>query len=178
MATYNMPMSNTPEALARRFEALLNEHRRLVLHVAWLYAGPSDERHDLVQEICHQLWRAFPRYDETRRFSTWAWRIALNTAISHLRQASARRDHFEPWNEELAEAIAADAPDGTAERLAELQARIAELGALDRSLILLYLDDKPHAEIAEILGITETNVATRIGRIKQRFRERMAGDTA
>ena len=168
-------MGEDLRATGQRFEALLREHRRIVLHVAWLYAGRSDDRHDLVQEICHQLWRAFPRYDETRRFSTWAYRIALNTGIAHLRDTQAHQQRFESLSDELAETLAADSADGLSERLAELQRHIAGLDPLERSLILLYLDEKPQAEIAEILGLSETNVSTRIGRIKQRFRARMAG---
>ncbi len=161
--------------LGQRFEALLREHRRIVFHVARMYAGHSDERHDLAQEICSQLWRAFPRYDETRRFSTWMYRIALNTGITHLRQATTRAAHFEPLSDDLL-AVTPDCPTGPdAERLAELDARIAQLGPLERALILLYLDDRAYAEIAEILGISETNVATRISRIKQRFRMQMTG---
>lgn len=168
------------DAPQRRFEALLHEHRRIVLHVARLYAGPADERHDLVQEICSQLWRAFPRYDPARRFSTWMYRIALNTGISHLRQAGARAARFEPLDDatldRTADESAGDGADArTAERLAELDRRIAGLAALDRALILLYLEDRPYAEIAEVLGISETNVATKIGRIKQRFRQQMTG---
>jgi RNA polymerase sigma factor (sigma-70 family) len=160
----------------QRFEALLREHRRIVFHVARMYAGHSDERHDLVQEICSQLWRAFPRYDDSRRFSTWMYRIALNTGITHLRQAGARAARFEPLSDELLEATPDDAAQADdAERLAELDARIAQLGPLDRALILLYLEDRPYAEIAEVLGISETNVATKIGRIKQRFRQQMTG---
>ena len=160
----------------QRFEALLHEHRRIVFHIARMYAGQTDERHDLVQEICSQLWRAFPRFDESRRFSTWMYRIALNTGISHLRQAGAREARFEALSDEVLEATMDDAaPADTAERLAELDARIAQLGPLDRALILLYLEDRPYAEIADVLGISETNVATKISRIKQRFRQQMTG---
>ena len=169
-------LASDPPERQQRFEALLREHRRIVFHIARVYAGNTDERHDLVQEICSQLWRAFPRYDESRRFSTWMYRIALNTGISHLRQAGARAAHFEALSDEALEATLDDAaPADTAERLAELDARIAQLGPLDRALILLYLEDRSYAEIADVLGISETNVATKISRIKQRFRQQMTG---
>lgn len=165
----------SPE-LQRHFEALLREHRRIVFHVARMYAGDSDDRHDLAQEICTQCWRAFANYDPTRKFSTWMYRIALNTGISHLRQASGRAEHFEPLDEEFLDGVegatALHEPD---ERLRELHALIAQLDPLNRALVLLYLEDRPYAEIADILGITETNVATKINRIKQRLREQMTG---
>lgn len=170
------PSASDPREAQQRFEALLREHRRIVFHIARTYAGHTDERHDLVQEICSQLWRAFPRYDASRRFSTWMYRIALNTGITHLREAGMRTAHFEPLGDDVLDAAPDDdAPAETAARLAELHARIAQLDPLDRALILLYLDDRSHAEIADVLGISETNVATKIGRIKQRFRQRMAG---
>ena len=165
--------------IQRRFEALLKEHRQIAFHVARMYEGHPDDRHDLVQEICSQLWRAFPGYDEARRFSTWMYRVALNTGITHLRRAGARTDRFEPLSDELLEATGEIAPDpATGERLRELDALIAQLDPLSRALILLYLEERPYAEIAEILGISEPNVATKISRIKQRFRQQITDDAA
>lgn len=160
--------------LQQRFEALLQEHRAIVVHVARVYAAVHDERHDLAQEICTQLWRAFPVYDPARRFSTWMYRVALNVGISHLREAQARAAHFEPWDEELAEAVAGTSASPPDERLASLRGLIAQLEPLNRALLLLYLEDRPYAEIAEVLGLSETNVATKLNRIKQRWREQMA----
>src|SRR5450755_3662486 len=170
-------MPARPCELQQRFEALLREHRRIVFHVARMYAGHIDDRHDLVQEICSQLWRAFPSYDAARRFSTWMYRIALNTGITHLRQASARAERFDPLSDELLETVEDDTPSRLAdERLRELDALIAQLDPFDRALILLHLEDRPYTEIAEVLGISQTNVATKISRIRQRFRQQRAND--
>jgi RNA polymerase sigma factor (sigma-70 family) len=158
---------------SQRFEALLHEHRRIVFHVARLYAGHGDERHDLAQEICMQLWRAFPRYDASRSFSTWMYRIALNVGISHLRRESGRAQHFEPLDDAWAESLAGAPAPAHDERLRELEALIAQLDPLHRALVMLVLDERPHAEIAEILGISESNVSTKIHRVKQRLREQM-----
>lgn len=172
-------MQSQATDIQKRFQTLLKEHRRIVFHVARMYESHPDDRHDLVQEICSQLWRAFPAYDEGRRFSTWMYRVALNTGITHLRRAGARTDRFEPLSDELLEATGEIAPDpATEERLRELDALIAQLDPLNRALILLYLEDQPYAEIAEVLGISETNVATKISRIKQRFRQQMTNEAA
>lgn len=158
----------------QRFEALWREHRGIVLKVASVYARGAEERRDLTQEIGVQLWRSFAGYDPRRaKFSTWLYRIALNVAISHRRRETGRDGRFEALGEHHLETIAGEAAAEPDERLAALHAFIAELDALHRALMLLYLEDKSYAEIAEVLGISTTNVATRINRIKHKLRARM-----
>ena len=162
------------------FEALLQEHRRIVFKVAGMYSRSAADRDDLVQEIAVQSWRAFARYDETRaKFSTWLYRIALNVAISQLRrERGLEADRLEPLEMHHLETVgggeAIAEPD---ERLAALYAFIGQLDPLNRALILLYLEDRDYAEIADILGISETNVATKVSRIKQKLRGQMTAPT-
>jgi RNA polymerase sigma-70 factor (ECF subfamily) len=154
----------------RQFRALLEAHRRIVAKVAGTYARHPDDRADLAQEIAAQLWRAFPGYDPARAFSTWMYRIALNVAISFVRRHD--KDRVEPFDDRHAEVPGATGPEhetGEAQRV--LEGLIAALGPFDRALLLLWLDDRPQREIAEVLGITETNVATKLGRIRQRLRQ-------
>lgn len=157
----------------QRFEPLLQANRGIVFKVAGLYSRSTADRDDLVQEISAQLWRSFDSYDETRaKFSTWMYRIALNVAISQARrQRWSDADRVEPLESRHLETVAGGAceaePD---ERLAALYAFIGRLDALNRALILLYLEDRNYGEIAAILGISETNVATKISRIKQTLR--------
>lgn len=158
----------------QRFEALWREHQGIVFKVASVYARGGEQRRDLVQEIGAQLWRAFSGYDERRaKFSTWLYRIALNVAISHLRRTGGEADRFEPLDEAHLETIAGEPAAEQDERLAALYAFIGELDALNRALILLYLEDRTYTEIADVLGISATNVATKINRIKQKLRGRM-----
>ncbi|MCW8809290.1 MAG: sigma-70 family RNA polymerase sigma factor [Rhodanobacter sp.] len=159
-----------------RFEILLREHGRVIFKVAAIYAREPEERRDLAQEISVQLWRSFARYDERQaKFSTWLYRIALNVAISQLRRE--RRpgaDRFEPLEAHHLESIGGGQTIAEQdERLVALYAFIGQLDPLNRALILLYLEDRGYAEIAEILGISETNVATKISRIKQKLRGQM-----
>jgi RNA polymerase sigma factor (sigma-70 family) len=155
----------------RRFEQLLNEHRRIVFKVAAVYAREAEDRNDLAQEICVQLWRSFASFDETRgRFSTWMYRVALNVAISQVRRVAAGDDHFEPLQQHHLESIGHDAADDPDERLGVLQELISQLDPFNRALILLYLEDRSYEEIAEVLGLSVTNVATKISRIKQKLR--------
>ena len=157
----------------RRFEALLHEHRKIVFKVVAIYARKAADRHDLEQEICMQLWRSFGSYDEGRaRFSTWLYRIALNVAISKLRRDRKSLDgRIESLDDVHLETIASYEPSSEEnDRLEILYALIGRLDALNRAVILLYLEDRTYAEIADILGISETNVATKINRIKQKLR--------
>lgn len=166
----------TDRPLQQAFETLLREHRRILFKVAAVYARDADERQDLVQEISVQLWRAYGSYDARRaKLSTWIYRIALNVAISQMRrEKTSLASHVEPLQAHHLETIGGG--DGIAEedhRLAALYAFIGELEPLNRALILLYLEDRPYSEIADVLGISETNVATKLGRIKQTLRGQM-----
>jgi len=156
---------------------LLREHQRIVFKVARVYARDLHERDDLAQEIAAQLWRSFGAFDERRaRFSTWMYRVALNVAISYARSANrSLAPHLEPLDGAHLESVAG--PDTShdeslerGERVAVLNAFIGSLDALNRALVLLYLEDRAYVEIAAVLGISETNVATKLNRIKQKLR--------
>lgn len=157
------------------FEALLHKHAGILHKVAHTYAWSPEDRADLVQEMAAQLWRAWPGYDPARSFSTWMYRIALNTAISSLRGQSKPPGGFVPLDEHahsLADERGFD-PE-THARLRLLGRFMAALGPLDRALLLLYLEERSGREIADVLGIGESNVTTRIGRLKQRLRDATA----
>jgi len=153
------------------FLTRIDRHAGIVRKVALSYGRTAADRRDLEQEIVAQLWKSYPRFDGTRSFSTWMYRVALNVAISIARG--------QRWQEGEAASVDDDdslAHDGSVEHaqsLAELRAFIAGLDELNRALILLYLDELSYREIADILGISETNVATKIHRVKQSLRARM-----
>jgi RNA polymerase sigma factor (sigma-70 family) len=158
---------NMEDLRQREFEALLHSHQGIVFKVANTYCWQADDRADLVQDIVAQLWRAWPRYDPGRTFSTWMYRIALNVAISFVRKEVRQRQLSVPLDETLHDTAT---PGDPADRLQRLQAFIERQAPLDRALLLLYLEDKSQREIAEILGITATNVSTKINRLKQKIR--------
>lgn len=165
-----------PRRDPQEFEARLDAHRGIVFKLANAYCPAGEERDDLVQEICLQLWRAYPGYDPGRRFSTWMYRVALNTAISFARAARTRRDRAVPLAESATAARVQAPPglDGTDERLAALYRFLHGLDELDRALVVLYLEDRSYREIAEILGISETNVGTKLNRLKRKLRGELA----
>lgn len=150
------------------FLALVGRHQGIVLKIAHTYQRNAADREDLAQEILAQLWRSFPRFKQDRPFSTWMYRVALNVAISRLRQSP---QNLVPLDQTVGESIQAPETRETDPRVSDLDRFIQGLDPLNRALLVLYLEERPHREIAEILGITETNVSTKIGRLKQRIRE-------
>lgn len=165
----------------QRFEALLREHQRIVFKVAGAYARDARDRDDLAQEIAAQLWRSFRTFDARRaKFSTWMYRVALNVAISYVRSAGRSMSaHCDSLDTTAVEGIGdgAAAPSDELEHdecVAALHTFIARLDPLNRALVLLYLEDHSYAEIAAVLGISETNVATKLNRIKQKLRGAVA----
>lgn len=169
------------DAARQRFADLLDAHRGIVFKVANTYCRHPDDRQDLVQEIAAQLWRAWPGYDPERSISTWMYRIALNVAISHVRSAVQRAPHV-PLDEPHETHPGLSVDDGSAaheqdERIAALYAVIDRQPPLDRALLMLWLDERSQREIAEVLGITESNVSTKLNRLKQRIREQLSDAT-
>jgi RNA polymerase sigma-70 factor (ECF subfamily) len=159
-----------------RFLILLDQHKKILYKVAGSYCRNPADRQDLTQEIAAQLWRSFDRYDERLPFSTWMYRIALNVAISFYRSESRRARTTVPAEESILE-VAAEPAAGPDESARLLQEAIARLDEIDRALVILYLDGNRYETIGEILGISASNVGTRIGRIKQKLR-RDLGQTA
>ncbi len=164
--------------LQQRFAHLLGQHQGIVLKVARGYCANREDRSDLIQEISTQAWRAFPGFDPQRaQFSTWLYRIALNIAISQLRGRELRRQYHSDVALEDAHASVADNAEDNAS-LAQLNQLIHALPALDRALLLLHLDDCSHRQIGEVLGISASNAATRLHRLRQQLRSRLNPDPA
>jgi RNA polymerase sigma-70 factor (ECF subfamily) len=146
------------------FLDMLREYNRIVYKVASFYADENTLLEDLYQDVVLNLWKAYPNFRKESQVSTWIYRIALNTCVSYYRNNSRRAVCVE---------ITAEIKAYTEENeaVAELYACINRLGKLERALILLFLEDRPYKEIAEIMGITATNVSTKINRIKEKLRQ-------
>ena len=152
-----------------QFEMLLDENRRIVYTICNSYCANPNDRDDLAQEIIAEVWRSFGSFDGRGRFSTWLYRVALNVAISFYRRERRRDDRVvlaEQSAFEISEPV-----EHESDRLIELRQFIASLDPFNKALMLLYLDGYAHNDIASVLGITETNVGTKIGRIKDRIRQ-------
>ncbi len=149
------------------FMQLLEEHRNILYKVSSAYCANAEDRRDLIQEMVIQLWRSFDRFDSSYRFSTWMYRIALNVAISFYRSERRRSGRSVSLEASLLE-LAAPEPESDDVQL--LRQFIGELEPLNKALMLLYLDGYSYEEIGEMLGISASNGATKLSRLKQRLR--------
>ena len=146
------------------FLELLRNYNRIIYKAASFYVDVNTTIDDLYQDVVLNLWKAFPNFRKESQLSTWIYRIALNTCVSFYRNNNRR-----PACVEITPDIKAYVEEN--EIVAELYACINRLGKLERALILLYLEDRPYKEIAEIMGITATNVSTKINRIKDKLKQ-------
>nr|WP_123729941.1 RNA polymerase sigma factor [Stenotrophomonas rhizophila] len=168
----HMTLPRTAHDPRARFAALLEQHRGIVLKVARGYCHQHEDRLDLVQEISVQAWAAFEDFDPARaRFSTWLYRVALNVAISQWRRQQ-HRHHHTPLDDDLP-VVDDGLPPEQRHALRQLEVAIHALPPLDRALMLLHLDDHDHRQMAEVLGISITNISTRLHRVRQQLRTRL-----
>ena len=150
-----------------RFLETIESHKGIIYKVANSYCRDIADREDLIQEIVFQLWRSREKYNDRYAMSTWIYRIALNVSISALRKSSRKKKTFPVSSQPIEWAAEEQSPED--EDLRQLQQFIGQLKELDRALILLYLDEKSHKEMSEILGLSTTNIATKLNRIKKKL---------
>lgn len=147
----------------------LQDNQNIVHKVCTLYTNDKDSHNDLFQEITIQLWKAYPKFRGESKFSTWMYRVALNTAITLYRK-SKRRIVTQDY-ESVIFKIKADEYDETEEQQLKLMYKaVRQLGDIDKALVFMYLEDKNYTEIAETLGITEVNARVKMNRIKTKLR--------
>lgn len=152
--------------MEKEFVQLLNTHAGIIYKVCQLYCRTPADRQDLFQEIVLQLWKSYPTFKQEARFSTWMYRIALNTAITHYRKEQRRPQAVFMEGFEMPDLAAANADN---EDIRILYKAIEQLSAVEKAIILLFLDEKSYEEIAEITGITKTNVGVKLNRTKQKL---------
>jgi len=159
------------------FITTIDTHKKIIYKIVNSYCQNKEDRKDLEQEIIIQLWNSFDKYNAEYKYSTWMYRIALNVAISFYRKEKKWSVQDDFYNEDSIYSIA---DENTNENETELdynikllQEFINNLNELNKALMLLYLEEKPYDEIAEIIGITKTNVATKISRLKLRLKKEL-----
>lgn len=158
-----------------QFTALMRQYGGLLHKVAYAYCRNAADREDVVQEIATQLWRAWANFDPSLKATTWVYRIALNVAISFYRRERRHREGRQPIEDHLLAV-----PGETTAPSEEVQCLlrcIDDLGAIDKAIVLLYLDGNDHASIGDVLGLTPTNVGTKVHRIKGKLRAAFAART-
>ncbi len=150
---------------------LIQANEGIIYKICHTYCVNPGDREDLTQEITYQLFRSYKNYDTSSRFTTWMYRVALNTAISFYR-VTKKSSYTVALDDVHVEIVDPAPPTSESERHIQiLQQCIQEQKELDKALMILYLESKSYKEIAEIIGISETNVATKISRIKEKIKQ-------
>jgi RNA polymerase sigma factor (sigma-70 family) len=157
----------------KRFQEVIELHKGILFKVARTYCKSEEDRQDLMQETSIQIWRSLDRYDDKYKISTWLYRIALNVAISFYRKNAKRQEATFPLDIQVLHIYEVENPEKQ-EQLKLLEGFINELNDLDKALMLLYLEDKTHSEISDVLGISQSNVGTKISRIKDKLKKRFS----
>lgn len=155
--------------LEHNFIDLLEKHQNIVHKVCRLYTNSQDAHNDLFQEITIQLWKAYPKFRGEAKFSTWMYRVALNTAITLYRK-SKRRIKTQDFDNVLYKIKTEEYDDTAEQQLSVMYAAIRELNDIDKALVFLYLEDKNYSEISEMLGISEVNARVKMNRIKKKLK--------
>ncbi len=152
----------------RKFIELVTSNQQIIYKVCYFYTSDDFTLDELYQETVINLWKAFPGFRGDCKVSTWIYRIAMNTCVSYMRKSSSRPDTI-PITFNLADNLVDN--DTQNIYLQELYRMINKLGKLERALVLLYLEDKSHQEISEIMGISKNNVAVKLSRIKDKLKK-------
>ena len=152
-----------------KFVSEINPHQKIIYKICYLYTNNSTDFNDLYQEIILQLWKSYSKFEGKSKLSTWIYQVSLNTALYRLRQERSRLqiDLFSRVYYDIPEIDDSEKKENI-ERVKEL---LSNLTDIEKALITLYLDEYSHDEISGIMGITKTNVATKINRIKQKLKQ-------
>lgn len=149
------------------FTAAIKENEGILFKIASVYTNSTEDKNDLIQEIIYQLWKSYDGFREESRFSTWMYRVALNVAIYQLKISRKRvitvpietiDDYHHTENSQ------------SEDRWQQFNKLLENLNLLDKAIVMLYLDNKSYDEIAEIIGISATNVGTKLSRIKEKLK--------
>jgi RNA polymerase sigma factor (sigma-70 family) len=150
-----------------QFLSQLQAHAGIIHRICKSYFTEAELRKDVYQEIVYQLWKSYPSFKGRSKFSTWMYRIALNTAITYHRKAERQPEAQRLTNH--SEQIAANSMNDEEERVETLYAAINTLTEVEKAIVLLYLDEHSYEEIATISGMTTKNVSVRLVRIKKKL---------
>jgi RNA polymerase sigma-70 factor (ECF subfamily) len=160
----------TKDKLSEQFLSVFEENTGIIIKISRAFTKNPPDREDLINDIALELWKSFEKFKGDSKISTWIYRVALNTAINYKRKRKNdflftslndfRKEEITPWLIEKEDSDESEV----------LYQCIDQLNEINKAIVLLYLDGNSHAEISEIMGISKTNVATRISRIKEQIK--------
>jgi RNA polymerase sigma-70 factor (ECF subfamily) len=154
----------------KQFEHYIKEHELLLYKLCRIYAFTEADRQDLFQEIVIQLWKAFPKFRGESKIITWIYRVAINTAITGLRK---KKDFITSYEPEKLPVYTSDdgAGEDGEERLQQLYHAIEQLNPVEKSIVLLYMEERTYEEMEDILGINQGSLRVKMNRIKDKLRK-------
>ncbi len=147
-----------------KFISEIDSHQNIIYKICHLYTNNTIDFKDLYQDIVLQLWKSYPNFKGKSKLSTWIYQVSLNTAL--YKQSKLHLDTIAQFHYDIPEISDSDKTENM-ERVKELMSALTDI---EKALITLHLDEYSYEEISEIMGITKTNVATKINRIKQKLR--------
>lgn len=157
-------------SLEKEFLEKIEKHKGVIFKISKIYMDNFDDQKDLFQEITFQVWKAYPTFEGKTQFSTWLYRVALNTAIIFLKSEK-KRSFIKNEEVENFKIVADDYEDDQEKKLAKMYKGIQQLNEIDKALIFYYLQDYSGKEIAENMGITEVNARVKLNRAKEKLKQ-------
>ncbi len=157
-------------SLEKIFLEQIEKHKGVIFKISKMYMDNFDDQKDLFQEITFQVWKAYPTFEGKSQFSTWLYRVALNTAIIFLKSEK-KRSFIKNDEIENFKIVADDYDDDEEKKLAKMYKAIQQLNEIDKALIFYYLEDFSGKEIADNMGISEGNARVKLNRAKEKLKQ-------
>ena len=155
--------------MEKEFLQIIRKDQGIIHKVCNIYCDNEEDRNDLFQEILAQLWKSFPTFRNESKVTTWMYRVALNTAITSFKKER-RRPEQKKLSQDFFQLADVENDPETEESIRQLHKAIAQLTGIEKSIVLLFLEDKKYEEIAEITGITQNYVRVKMNRIKKKLK--------
>jgi len=155
--------------LENNFIELLEANQNLIHKVCRIYTNDKDSHQDLFQEICIQLWKSYKNFRGDAKFTTWMYKVALNTAITLYRK-NKKHNHTQDIDLYQNKLAYKEYDDTETQQLKLIYQAISHLSDIEKALVFLYLEDKDYREIAELIGISEVNARVKMNRIKNKLK--------
>ena len=154
--------------LQQEFLEKIESHKGMIFKVSKMYVDHQEDREDLYQEIVFQLWKSYQKFEGKSQFSTWLYRVSLNTALTFLKSEKRKPDNA-ILHENLD--VAEELQDDKEVQLQLFYKAVHELNPIEKALIFLFLEGQSHKEIATNLGITEVNARVKLNRTKEKLQQ-------
>jgi RNA polymerase sigma-70 factor (ECF subfamily) len=151
--------------IEKEFIGQIQKHQGILHKICFVYSNSNSDKEDLYQEIVLQLWKSYPSFRQEAKFSTWMYRVALNTAITLTKKATL----FEKNKALINDEYFIEGNIDYSEDIKILYKAISKLSKIEKAVVLLWLEEKTYNEIARIVGISEKNVSVKLVRIKKKL---------